>query len=542
MNKRWEGEAVPRCRSPRRLVSRRAFLAGAAGTLVVPRAFAQAPAAPAIVTSDRARPLMPCGVMSGDVTDSRALLWSKTDRPARLLMEVAGNEGFANARHLVGPAALEDSDFTARLDLAGLPPGETVFYRATFQDLGDLKTLSAPVTGRFRTAPARRQAITFAFSGDEAGQGWGINPDIGGYRIYESMRRADPDFFIHSGDQIYADNPIKAEVTTDDGRAWKNLTSAGKAQVAQSLADYRGAFAYNFMDENKRRFAAEVPFLVQWDDHEVRNNWYPGQIIGDERYDKQRSASLLAAWSKRALFEYNPMRFDAEDPERVYRSFAFGPSLDVLMLDERSYRGANSPNRQSVLSDDSAFIGAAQLVWVKRRMLASKATWKLIASDMPISLVVPDLNPDVPKGTFEAWANGDNGPPSGRELELASLFAFIRNNRIKNVVWVTADVHYAAAYRYSPETAKFAEFDPFWEFVAGPINAGTFGPNEIDQTFGPEEKFISIPKDMKQNRSPLDGRQYFGLGRIDGATEALTVSLHDIDGKELYTVELSPEA
>jgi alkaline phosphatase D len=122
MNKRWEGKAMPRRRSPRRLVSRRVFLAGAAGTLVVPRAFAQVPAVPAIVTSDRARPLMPCGVMSSDVTDSRALLWSKTDRPARLLMEVAGNEAFANARRLVGPAALEGSDFTARLDLAGLPP------------------------------------------------------------------------------------------------------------------------------------------------------------------------------------------------------------------------------------------------------------------------------------------------------------------------------------------------------------------------------------------------------------------------------------
>jgi alkaline phosphatase D len=74
----------------------------------------------------------------------------------------------------------------------------------------------------------------------------------------------------------------------------------------------------------------------------------------------------------------------------------------------------------------------------------------------------------------------------------------------------------------------------------GPINAGTFGPSDIDQTFGPEEKFIGIPRDMKQNRSPLDGRQHFGLGRIDGAAEALTVSLHDIDGKELYRVELPP--
>ena len=28
------------------------------------------------------------------------------------------------------------------------------------------------------------------------------------------------------------------------------------------------------------------------------------------------------------------------------------------------------------------------------------------------------------------------------------------------------------------------------EFVAGPLHAGTFGPNELDNTFGPELKFI----------------------------------------------------
>ena len=533
---------MPRMFASRRRLSRRAFIAGtAAGTLTLPRALAQAPAAPAIVTAEKMRPQLPCGVMSGDVGDRRAVIWAKADRPARMVVDVASDEGFTKVRRITGPAALEDSDFTARLDLDGLPRGETLFYRVTFQDLGDLKSMSAPVLGRLRTAPERRRNITFAFSGDEAGQGWGINPDIGGYRLYESMRRLQPDFFIHSGDQIYADNPILAEAKTDDGRVWKNLTTPGKSHVAQSLADYRDAFAYNFLDDNKRRFAAEVPFLVQWDDHETRNNWYPGQILGDERY-QQRSASLLAAWAKRALFEYNPMRSDPADPERVYRAFSYGPSLEVFMLDERSYRGPNSPNRQSTLDDASAFIGQAQLAWLKQRIKASKATWKLIASDMPLSLVVPDLNPDVPKGTFEAWANGDNGPPSGRELEIASLLSFIKKNGIKNTVWVTADVHYAAAYRYAPDNAQFTDFTPFWEFVAGPINAGTFGPNEVDRSFGPEEKFLSIPRDLKQNRSPFDGQQYFGLGRIDGATQALTVSLHDIDGKELYKVELAPEA
>jgi alkaline phosphatase D len=149
---------------------------------------------------------------------------------------------------------------------------------------------------------------------------------------------------------------------------------------------------------------------------------------------------------------------------------------------------------------------------------------------------------DVPKGTFEAWANADDGPPSGRELEVADLLRFIKQRNIRNVVWVTADVHYASATHYRPERARFTDFEPFWEFVGGPINAGTFGPGEIDKTFGPDVKFVSIPPDMKQNRPPSEGYQFFGIGRIDARTGALTVSLHGIDGRTLYRVELPKAA
>jgi alkaline phosphatase D len=45
---------------------------------------------------------------------------------------------------------------------------------------------------------------------------------------------------------------------------------------------------------------------------------------------------------------------------------------------------------------------------------------------------------------------------------------------------------------------------------------------------------------MKQNRPPSDGMQYFGLARIDGVTDVLTVSLHDLTGKVLYRVDLQP--
>src|SRR5499433_664378 len=138
-------------------IGRRSILKGAAvaaGSLVVGgRSWAQGQA-PAVVPSDRMRPAVPYGVQSGDVTGDRAIVWSKTDRPARLLVEYATNEAFRNARRVTGPAALAESDFTARVDLTGLPAGQEIFYRVSFQDLASPKVTSDPATGRFRTPPA----------------------------------------------------------------------------------------------------------------------------------------------------------------------------------------------------------------------------------------------------------------------------------------------------------------------------------------------------------------------------------------------------
>jgi alkaline phosphatase D len=275
----------------------------------------------------------------------------------------------------------------------------------------------------------------------------------------------------------------------------------------------------------------------------VHNNWYPGEdLAGDTRYKQATSASLLAAAARRAMFEYNPIRANPDEAERVYRRFGFGLLLEVFLLDERSYRGPNNANRQTVTGPDDAFLGPQQLAWLKGALLASRATWKVIASDMPIGLVVADAQPWIPKGNYEAWGNGDDGVPLGRELELASLFAFIRNCGIRNVVWVTADVHYAQAIRYEPGRAAWGDFLPFWEFVAGPINAGTFGPNPLDRTFGPEVRFTGIPADLKPNRPPSDGFQFFGQADIDGQSGTMTVALKDLTGKTLFSQALTPES
>jgi alkaline phosphatase D len=529
--------------------TRRSFvsrLTGVLGALLVPRGAA------ALVTADAARPATSHGSMVGDVAGERAIVWSRTDRPARILVEWSTRESFTDVRRQFGPAALPETGFTARVDLSGLPLDQTIVYRVLFQDLADLKMWSLPAQGRFRSAPARRglaavpagavyprpaatRDVRLAWSADTVGQGWGIDLARGGLRTYETMRRLAPDLFVHCGDTIYADGPLAAEVPLDDGSIWRNLVTPAKAKVAETLEEFRGNYLYNLLDENVRRFNAEVAQVILWDDHEVLNNWYATERLEDPRYS-ERSVALLAARAKRAFLEHNPIRCSSDDLERVYRRIPHGPLLDVFAIDMRSERAANSPNTQPVPGPDTALLGPTQLGWLKQSLARSTAAWKVVASDMPLGLVVKDG-----PAHFEAVANGNGGPPLGRELEVAELLRFLRKERVRNVVWITGDVHYAAAHHYDPERARFTDFDPFWEFVAGPLHAGTFGPAPLDPSFGPAVRFLGIPEGMKPNRPPSEGLQFFGTLDIDHRTRVLTARLHDVAGRVLYSVELPPE-
>jgi alkaline phosphatase D len=127
----------------------------------------------------------------------------------------------------------------------------------------------------------------------------------------------------------------------------------------------------------------------------------------------------------------------------------------------------------------------------------------------------------------------------GREFEIADILRFIKRQHVRNVVWFTADVHYCAAHYYDPNKAQFQDFEPFWEFVSGPLNAGSFGPNTLDNTFGPQVVFQKFPP--APNYSPFAGLQFFGQVDIDGRTAEMTVSLKDIDGNMVYSKELQPE-
>ncbi len=482
--------------------------------------------APAVVRGER--PGVPNGIASGDVSTDGAVIWSRSDRSARMRVEWDTTDAFRTVRSVQGPVTGPESDFTAKVQLSGLPSGRRVFYRVSFEDkqggAGD------PVVGSLQTASTEAGPVKFAWSGDTCGQGWGIDESRGGMLTYEAIRKAEPQFFVHSGDTIYADNSLNARVSLADGSTWNNLVTEEKSKVAETLAEFRGNYRYSTLDRNVRKLLAEVPILVQWDDHEVLNNWWPGQTLPTGTAYTERNVDLLARRSKQAFFEYHPI---TEHPDRrIYRKVSRGPLCDLFFLDLRSYRGPNSPNRQPVRGPETDLLGTTQLAWLAESLVASKAVWKFVCCDMPLGLMVRDTL------GFDNGANGD-GPPLGRELEVAELLKRLKDAGVRNVVWLTADVHYCASHFYNPARARFTEFDPFWEFVSGPLNAGTFGPSSLDPTFGPQVKFSS-----RQPGAPTSGPwtedQFFGTVEIDPGTRACIVTHWNRNNEKLWAGEMAP--
>ncbi len=476
------------------------------------------------------RPIITHGVQSGDVNPRNAVVWSRTDRRARMWIDVSPDPSFRDYYTVRGPMARPAGDYTAQVRLTELPRDtDRIYYRVTFED-PETAAVSQRTEGSFATVPKRRDDVRFSWVGDCAGQGWGINPDFGGMRAWETMRGFDPQFCIFSGDTVYADGPLSEEVELRDGSIWRNVVTPEKAKVAETLDEFRGQWKYNLLDDNVRRFNAQVPLITQWDDHEVVNNWYPGEILTDPRYTVT-DVDTLAARAARAFQEFMPIGRTPERVGRVYRKINYGPLLDVFVIDMRTFRAANSENLQTG-GPEAVFLGREQIEWLLDGLANSRSTWKVIASDMPIGLLVPD-------GTnWEAVANGDNGEPLGRELEIAYLLGEMKRRGVEDTVWLTADVHYTAAHHYHPDRAAFKGFNPFWEFVTGPIHAGTFGPNGLDDTFGPEVVFSEAA--LYPNMPPSDGRQYFGVVDIDAGSKDLTVRLVNIAGDVLHTQVLTP--
>ncbi len=392
--------------------------------------------------------LLPQGIVMGDVTSQSALIWLRTDGSMVVQLEyasVAAWDTVSKMATAVAPVARTplfttgpETDFTLAIPIEGLMPATRYRFYVVAGMKGREGTPTEAHTalqGEFTTLPDVKShaPVTFAWSGDLGGQGR-CRRGAAGYPIFDVLRAQPLDFFLFLGDTIYGDD-LCPSPPNEPGADFR----------ATNLAEYRARHRHQRGAEALRRFLANVPVSVIWDDHEVRND-FAGP------FDSQMEAG------RQALREYWPISMAPDDSHRLYRTVPVGADLELFILDTRQYRSRNADQDGPA----KTMLGAPQLQWLLKGLTESTATWKVIVSSVPLS---------IPKGGggasgYDGWAGGPGGP--GFERERHVIVDTILGRQVKNVVFLAGDVHYVQANAYDPNGDGIPDFH---EFVAGPLSA-----------------------------------------------------------------------
>jgi alkaline phosphatase D len=346
------------------------------------------------------------GVASGDPSPKSVILWTRllwqapftSPRREPSTPEVVGVEWAIATdvamRNVVASGttmARRSAAHSVHVDAAGLRPGTQYFYR--FSAAGRSSRI-----GRTRTAPEGcLDSVRFAclccqdFDGE--------------YGAFLDVARQPVDFVVHLGDSIYE--------WAWDGRA------------ADDLPSFRHKHALFRGDPLAREAWAAHPFIVTWDDHEVRDN-YSGR---DPQFDALRGAAY------RAFYEHMPVRLPGGEPDDwkslpIYRGFQFGDLLDLAILDLRQYRDPPPSNGQQLGDPARTMLGESQKRWLLEGIGHSRRAWMCIAS----SVFMGDYNTNL-----DAW----EGYPHER-LEVLRAIEKARSGR---VVVASGDSHRSIASR-----------------------------------------------------------------------------------------------
>jgi len=377
-------------------------------------------------------------------------------------VEVARERSF---RKLVASADVPTTaaaDHAVKVRVGGLKPREQYFYRFQTADVHS-------DVGRFRTAPPldSNVPITFAFFSCQ-------DYTAGYYNAHAVLAKQDVDFMVNLGDYIYADQQhTPPGSSSGDGQGV--LGRVDPVVQARSLKQYRDKYKLYRSDRNLRKMQAAHAMVTTWDDHDVTDDYAGAQ---PDAIPKNAATHKQIANAYRAFFESMPV-FSPNRRTQLFRMLRFGRNVDLLVLDERQYRDAqpcgdplvgnldpSSPQYCSNLNDPRTMLGARQGGFLDRRLASSKARWKVIANEVPmtpIKLINAFVGPDD-------WA--------GYTQARGQLVQTLQRRQEPDVVFVTGDVH-----TFITSTVPVSMDDPTGvapEFVAGSLTSFGFGEVSLD--------------------------------------------------------------
>jgi alkaline phosphatase D len=375
-----------------------------------------------------ANPVFRHGIASGDPLADRVILWTRltprTGGAQRAAWTVASDE---KVTQIVARGEAETGaarDFTVKIDVSGLQPGTTYYYR--FESGGERSAV-----GRTRTLP--RAGVSRVRLGVVSCS----NLPQGFFNAYACLaNRRDLDAILHLGDYLYE----YANTQYGDGTRFGRIPMPDKEMVA--LGDYRDRHAQYKADPDSQAIHQQHPFICVWDDHEFTNNAWQGGAGNHQPFEGEGDWRERRTAATRAYFEWMPIREDAQTrQEKIYRAFRFGDLATLLMLDTRVVgRDEQAPREDTAIIESASrqLLGAEQEQWLAEQVVTSSkdnATWMLLGQQV---MFAPQTEAGVRAGNPDSW--------DGYRASRARVFDMVERAKVRNLAVLTGDVHSSWAY------------------------------------------------------------------------------------------------
>lgn len=367
------------------------------------------------------------GVASGDPRPDAVILWTRvspedTGAAMDVFVEVALDPEFTERVAAETFQAGPERDFTLKIDLDGLQPATTYYYRFYGMDR------ISPI-GRTRTAPegATSRIRLGVYSCTSLAHGWM-------HGLGELAERADLDAVLCLGDYIY-------EYGNDE---YGSVRTYEPPHELVTLEDYRLRYSQYRREAPLAEAHRQHPFIAVWDDHEVADNaWKDGadNHNGGEGAYADRQAAAFQAYD-----EWIPIR--SASPTQIYRTLRFGDLLDLMMLDTR-HVGRDAPDADAVDDESRSLLGLSQEAWLEGELSGSTAAWRILGQQVVMGqwLLTPDASLN-----YDSW--------DGYRAARNRLYAHLRAEGIGNVVVLTGDVHSSWVFDLTETPQDAATYDP----------------------------------------------------------------------------------
>ncbi|MEO0890863.1 MAG: alkaline phosphatase D family protein, partial [Pseudomonadota bacterium] len=211
--------------------------------------------------------------------------------------------------------------------------------------------------------------------------------------ILEQHQKASFDVVLHLGDYIYEYGA--GGYASEDAAALGREPSKGTECI--TLDDYRKRYAQYRQDQDLQALHAALPMIAIWDDHELANDaWKEGaeNHHNSEGSFNDRRAAAAAAWT-----EWLPVRENTFSNMLIYRQFAFGDLINLMMLDTRlvgrdqplDYFSLDAPTMEAIgglvaqsRSTERELLGTEQLAWLMNAF-NQEAKWNVLGQQVLMS-------------------------------------------------------------------------------------------------------------------------------------------------------------